>query len=174
VRDYRLRLEGFRGQLEALLPAPEWLRCQEVARQFEADGLTALQALQIASCRYMVGFLPAVHIAAATGAELGAVTTAMSSMRLAMKLPSVMQLLDDYQPHDRWDRLARSGLRSSLVRQAVRLTQAVVAERTTTAAYLAGRRQRSDYYLGLVDALQAKPASSISPFMVLLRALEAL
>ena len=40
-------------------------------------------------------------------------------------------------------------------------------------SFLAGKRQRLDYYLTLLESLRAAPPTSISPYVVLLRALEA-
>ena len=172
VRNYRQRLTTFRTHLEDLLPAAEWLICKDVADSLAGEGFPKEMAIEMASFRYLVGFLPAVYIAEATGADLLAVTTAMGEMRLRLKISQVMESLNEYTSHDRWDRMALSGLRSAFIKQAVNLTRVVVAEGKGAGSYLAGRRQRLDYYLGLVETIRATSPTSISPYVVLLRALE--
>jgi hypothetical protein len=84
-----------------------------------------------------------------------------------------MECLNDFTPHDRWDKMALANLRSAFIKQAVKLTGSIVEEGKGAAAFFAARRQRLDYYLGLVDTLRSAPPTSISPYVVLLRALEA-
>jgi hypothetical protein len=50
----------------------------------------------------------------------------------------------------------------------------IVAEGRGTSAFLAARRQRLDYYLGLLETLRSSTPTSTSPYIVLLRALEAI
>ena len=69
--------------------------------------------------------------------------------------------------------MALTSLRSAFIKQAVKLTRSVVAEGKGAGSFLADKRQRFDYYLGLVETLRAAPPISTSPYMVLLRALEA-
>jgi hypothetical protein len=69
--------------------------------------------------------------------------------------------------------MALASLRSAFVKQVVKLTGIVVAEGRGTSAFLAAKRQRLDYFLSLVETLRASPPGSISPYVVLLRALEA-
>ncbi len=173
VKNYRQRLATFRAHLEELLPAEEWQVCKEAADGLAGEGFPDEMALEIASFRYLVGFLPAVYIEEATGANLLEVTTAMGQMRLRLKLSEVMESLNEYMPHDRWDRMALTSLRSAFIKQAVKLTRSVVAEGKGAGSFLADKRQRLDYYLGLVETLRAAPPTSTSPYMVLLRALEA-
>ena len=130
--------------------------------------------MQMASFHYLVGFLPAVHIAETTDADLFAVTEIMSTLRLRLQLPFVNTSLQEMLTHDRWDRMALSGLRSSFIRQFVRLTRNIVVANAPVGSYLSGRRQRLDYYLGLVETIRSNPPTSTSPFIVLLRAMEAL
>ncbi len=174
VKNYRQRLATFRAHLEDLLPADEWKVCQDAAEGLVAEGFPAELAIEVASFRYLAGFLPAVYIAEATGAELLAVTTAMAEMRRKLNISQVMESLNQYSPHDRWDRMALSSLRSAFIRQAVKLTRNVVAEGAEPGKYLSKKRQRLDYYLGLLDTLRASPPVTTSPYMVLLRALEAI
>jgi glutamate dehydrogenase len=173
VKKYRQRLGTFRTHLGELLPAAEWQLCKEVADVLVGEGFPDEMALEIASLRYLVGFLPAVYIAEATGADLLEVTTAMGQMRLRLKLAVVMESLNEFPSHDRWDRMALTSLRSSFIKQAVKLTRIVVAEGKGAGSFLADRRQRLDYYLSLIETLRSAPPTSTSPYMVLLRALEA-
>ena len=84
-----------------------------------------------------------------------------------------MECLDGYTPHDRWDRMALASLRSAFGKQVVKLTEIVVTEGKGATAFLAAKRQRLDYFHGLVETLSASPPTSISPYVVLVRALEA-
>jgi len=174
INNYRKRLTTFRQHLEELLPAEEWQVCRDAAGQLGKEGFPSDAALEMTSLRYLVGFLPAVAIAEATGAELLTVTTAMANMRQQLRTSQVMGCLTDYTPHDRWDRMALAGLQGAFIRQTVSLTRAVVSQGLDAPAYLAARRQRMDYYLGLLDNIRSTPPTSTSPFMVLLRALEAI
>jgi glutamate dehydrogenase len=174
VKNYRQRLATFRTHLEELLPADEWQLCKDAAAILVDEGFPQEMAIQMASFRYLAGFVPAVYIAEATGANLLAVTTAMGDMRQRLRISQVMESLNEYTPHDRWDRLALSSLRSAFIRQAVNLTQHVVAEEEDAGKYLAKKRQRLDYYISLLDTLRASPPTTTSPYMVLLRALEAM
>jgi glutamate dehydrogenase len=173
VQNYRQRLTTFRTHLEDLLPAAEWLICKDIAAALDKEGFPSGMAIEMASFRYLVGFLPAVYITEATGADLLAVTTAMGEMRLRLNISQVMESLNDYTAHDRWDRMALSSLRGAFIKQAVSLTKLVVAEGKGTSSFLANKRQRLDYYLNLIETLRATPPTSTSPYMVLLRALEA-
>ena len=173
VKNYRQRLATFRTHLDDLLPAAEWQICKDVASALGKEGLPNEMASEMASFRYLVGFLPAVYIAETTGADLLSVTSAMGEMRMRLKISQVMESLNEYTSHDRWDRMASTTLRSAYIKQAVNLTKIVVAEGKGTGIYLANKRQRLDYYLGLVETLRATPPTSISPYVVLLKALEA-
>jgi len=173
AKNYRQRLITFRTHLQELLPGAEWQHCKDAAVVLVDEGFNKQMALDMASFRYLVGFLPAVHIAEMTGAELLAVTSAMGEMRQQLKISQVMACLSEYIPHDRWDRMALASLRSAFVKQVVKLTGIVVAEGRGTSAFLAAKRQRLDYFLSLVETLRASPPGSISPYVVLLRALEA-
>ncbi|MDH3453906.1 MAG: NAD-glutamate dehydrogenase, partial [Desulfuromonadales bacterium] len=173
VNNYRQRLVTFRTHLKELLPAGEWQVCADAAAILVGEGFSKAMALEMTSFRYLVGFLPAVHIAEATGADLLVVTSAMGEMRLRLKISLVMECLNEYIPHDRWDRMALTSLRSAFIKQVVKLTGIVVADGRGASAFLVAKRQRLDYFLGLVDTLRASPPTSISPYVVLLRALEA-
>ena len=173
AKNYRQRLITFRTHLQELLPGAEWQHCKDAAVVLVDEGFNKQMALDMASFRYLVGFLPAVHIAEMTGAELLAVTSAMGEMRQQLKISQVMACLSEYIPHDRWDRMALASLRSAFVKQVVKLSGIVVAEGRGTSAFLAAKRQRLDYFLSLVETLRASPPGSISPYVVLLRALEA-
>ncbi len=173
VKNYQQRLNTFRTHLEELLPAAEWLLGKDAATALVSEGFPETMAFEISSFRYLVGFLPAVYIAEATGANLLQVTTAMGQMRSRLKISEVMESLNEYMPHDRWDRMALTSLRSAFIKQVVKLTRLVVADASDASAFLANRRQRLDYYLGMVETLRASPPISTSPYMVLLRALEA-
>ena len=70
--------------------------------------------------------------------------------------------------------MALSGLRSAFIRQTVKLTRVVVTDGVQASAFLAAKRQRFDYYIGLLESLRATPPATASPFMVLLRSLEVL
>ena len=98
----------------------------------------------------------------------------MAEMRLRLNISLVMESLNEFTAHDRWDRMALASLRSAFIKQAVKLTRHVVETGQGTDVFLADRRARLDYYLGLVDSLRATPPTSASPYVVLLRALEAL
>ena len=172
VKNYRQRLSTFRTHLAELLPEKEWQACKDVAEEVSNEGFTKEMAIEIASFRYLVGFLPAVYIAEKTGANLLEVTSAMAEMRLRLKISQVMESLNEYVSHDRWDRMAIASLRSAFITVAVRLTRNVIDSGKEPGAYLADRRIRLDYYLGLVDTLWTTPPTSASPYMVLLRALE--
>ncbi len=174
VKGYRQRLATFRKHLEELLPAAEWQLCKEASKQLVGEGFPAEKALEMASFQYLVGFLPAVQIAEATGADLLTVTTAMGETRLRLKMPQVMASLGEYTPHDRWDKMALSSLSGAFIKQTVKLTRMIVAEGRDTASFMAARRQRLDYYLGLLETLRASAPTSTSPYMVLLRALESI
>jgi glutamate dehydrogenase len=174
INGYRQRLATFRKHIAELLPHEEWQLCSAAATELEAAGMPEEMAAELASLRYLVGFLPAVSIVEATGAELLDVTTAMGEVRRQLQISQVMLSLDDYVAHDRWDKMALDSLRSAFIRQAVELTRRVVAEGVESSAFLASRRQRLDYYLGLLDAIRTTPSSSTSPYVVLLRALEAI
>jgi len=97
----------------------------------------------------------------------------MGEMRLRLNISQVMESINEFTAHDRWDRMALSSLRGAFIKQAVNLTRLVVAEGKGTSSFLANKRQRLDYYLGLLETLRATPPISTSPYMVLLRALEA-
>jgi glutamate dehydrogenase len=174
VKTYRQNLVTFRNHLEELLPAPEWQLCKDSAAVLVSEGFPNAMALEMASFRYLVGFLPAVSIAESTGADLMAVTSAMGEMRQRLKIAQVMGALNDYSSHDRWDRMALAGLRSSFIKQTVNLTRMVIIESKGVGSFLAANRQRLEYYLALVESLRASPPNSISPYVVLLRALESL
>jgi glutamate dehydrogenase len=174
VREYADRLTTFLAHLDKLLPVDEWQLCKETADRLAVEGFPENLALQMASLRYIAGFLPAVYIANETGSDLIAVTGIMSDLRQRLKVPVVIDSLNDYLAHDRWDRMAQNSLRSSYVSQVVRLTHQVVTEGVSVSSYLAAKRQRYDYYHTLVEALQSQSPTSMSPYMVLLRALEAL
>jgi glutamate dehydrogenase len=173
VRNYRESLATFRLHLQDLLPPMEWQVCKDAAAILVKDGFPLEMALEVASFRYLVGFLPAVHIAESTGAELLTVTTAMGDMRLQLKISQVMESLNEYTPHDRWDKMALANLRSAFIKQAVKLTEMIVAEGRGASSFFAAKRQRIDYYLNLVDTMRSSPPTSISPYVVLLKALEA-
>jgi glutamate dehydrogenase len=174
VNNYRQRLTTFRNHLEELLPAVEWQLCKEGSAELVGEGFPAEMAIEMASYQYLLGFLPAVHIAEAIGADLLTVTTAMGETRLRLKMPQVMASLHEYTTHDRWDKMALSGLRGAFIKQVVKLTSMIVAEGRGTSAFLAARRQRLDYYLGLLETLRSSTPTSTSPYIVLLRALEAI
>ena len=174
VKNYQKRLTTFRTHLTDLLPAAECQNCKDVAAALAGEGFPREMAFEMASFRYLIGFLPAVYIAEATGADLLAVTSAMGEMRLRLNISQVMESLNQYMAHDRWDRMALTSLRSAFIKQAVTLAKTVVAEGKGTGSFLAGRRQRLDYYLGVLETLQATPPTSISPYVVLLRALESI
>ncbi len=173
VKNYRQRLSTFLTHLDDLLPAPEWQSYKEVVVALGKEGFPNEMAREIASFHYLVGFLPAVYISEATGADLFVVTSAMGEMRLRLKIPQVMASLNEYTAHDRWDRMASNSLRSAFIKQTVKLTRIAVAEGKGTGSFLAGKRQRLDYYLSVVETLRAMPPTSISPYVVLLKALEA-
>jgi glutamate dehydrogenase len=173
VNDYRQQLGTFRSQLAEQLPDAEWQVCKEAAKAIAKEGFPDEMALEIASFRYLAGFLPAVYIVKETGADLLEVTTAVGEMRLRLKLSQIMESLNEYTPHDRWDRAALVSLRSAFIKQAIRLTKSVVAEGKGSNAFLSDRRQRIDYYLTLVETLRAAPPTTTSLYVVILRALEA-
>ncbi len=173
INDYRQRLTTFRTHFKELLPKAEWQLCKDAAAVLEKEGFSDEMALEMAGFRYLPGFLPAVYIVEATGADLLEVTTAVGEMRLRLKLSQVMESLNEYMPHDRWDRAALVSLRSAFIKQAIKLTRSVVAEGKGTSAFLSARRQRLDYYLGLIETLRSAPPASTSLYVVLLRALEA-
>ena len=128
----------------------------------------------MSSLRYLAGFLPAVYIAEDTGADLFSVTSAMAKMRLRLKMPLVMESLNDFSSHDKWDRMAVDNLQSAFIRQTVNLTRVVVAGKTDAETFLAEKRQRVNYYLDLLESLRSSPPTSTSPYMVLLRAMESI
>jgi glutamate dehydrogenase len=173
-KNYRQRLTTFRTHLGELLPEAEWQLSKDSAAVLMGEGFPAEMSLEMASFRYLVGFLPAVHIAEATGAELLAVTSVMGEMRLRLNISMVMESLNEYSAHDRWDRMALASLRSSFIKQAVNLSRIVVEQNSDAASFLASRRQRLDYFLGLVESLRTTPPTNTSPYIVLLRALEAI
>ena len=173
VKDYRQRLNIFRTHLAELLPDTEWQVCKEAAKVVVKEGFPEDMALEMASFKYLAGFIPAVYIVEATGADLLEVTTAVGEMRLRLKLSQVMESLNEYTPHDRWDRAALVSLRGAFIKQAIKLTRSVVAEGKGTHAFLSSRRPRIDYYLSLVETLRASPPTTTSFYVVLLRALEA-
>ncbi len=174
VKDYRQRLNTFRAHLRELLPADEWQSCKDMGVELTAEGFPEAMALEMASFRYLVGFLPAVYIVEATGADLLDVTAAVGEMRLRLKISQVMESLNEFTPHDRWDRSALVNLRGAFIKQAIKLTRSVVAEGKGTDAFLSGKRQRLDDYLNLVETLRATPPTTTSFYVVLLRALEAI
>jgi glutamate dehydrogenase len=173
VKNYRQRLLTFRTHFGELLPPAEWQLSKESASALSAEGFPTEMSLEMASFRYLVGFLPAVYIAEATGADLFAVTSVMVDMRLRLKISLIMESLNEYTAHDRWDRMALATLRSAFIKQAVKLARIVVAEGKDARSFLAERRQRLDYFLGLIETLRATPPTSTSPYVVLLRAREA-
>ena len=173
VKDYRQRLNVFRTHLVELLPEAEWQVCKDAAKVIVKEGFPEEMALEMASFRYLAGFLPAVHIVEKTGADLLQVTAAVGEMRLRLKISQVMESLNEYTPHDQWDRAALVSLRSAFIKQAIKLTRSVVAAGQGTDAFLAGKRQRLDTYLSLVETLHSAPPSTTSLYVVLLRALEA-
>jgi glutamate dehydrogenase len=174
VKDYRQRLNVFRTHLVELLPEAEWQVCKDAAKVIVKEGFPEEMALEMASFRYLAGFLPAVHIVEKTGADLLQVTAAVGEMRLRLKISQVMESLNEYTPHDHWDRAALVSLRSAFIKQAIKLTRSVVAAGQGTDAFLAGKRQRLDAYLSLVETLHSAPPSTTSLYVVLLRALEAI
>jgi glutamate dehydrogenase len=173
VKDYRQRLNVFRTHLVELLPEAEWQVSKDAAKVIVKEGFPEEMALEMASFRYLAGFLPAVHIVEKTGTDLLQVTAAVGEMRLRLKLSQVMESLNEYTPHDQWDRAALVSLRSAFIKQAIKLTRSVVAAGLGTDAFLAGKRQRLDAYLSLVETLHSTPPSTTSLYVVLLRALEA-
>jgi glutamate dehydrogenase len=173
VKDYRHRLNIFRTHLAELLPDTEWQICKEAGKDIVKEGFPEEMALEMASFRYLAGFIPAVYIVEATGADLLEVTAAVGEMRLRLKISQVMESLNDYTPHDRWDRAALVSLRGTFIKQAIKLTKNVVAEGKGVHAFLSSRRQRIDSYLSLVEILRASPPTTTSFYVVLLRALEA-
>jgi glutamate dehydrogenase len=172
VKDYRQRLNTFRKHFKDLLPEVEWQLCKDAAAVLVEEGFPEKMALEIAGFRYLAGFLPAVYIVEDTGADLFDVTTAVGEMRLRLKLSQIMESLNEYTPHDRWDRAALVSLRSAFIKQAIKLTRNVVASGKGTEGFLADKRQRLDHYLGMVEMLRATPQTSVSPYIVLLQALE--
>jgi NAD-specific glutamate dehydrogenase len=94
-------------------------------------------------------------------------------MRLRLKVSQVMESLNEYTPHDRWDRAALVSLRGAFIKQAIKLTRSVVAEGKGAHAFLSSRRPRIDHYLSLVETLRTSPPTTTSFYVVLLRALEA-
>ncbi len=173
VDSYRERLAIFRAHLAELLPTAEWSVCQDHAAVLVSEGFAPKMALEMASFRYLVGFLPGVYIAEATGAELLVVTAAMSEVRLSLKISQVMESLNAYVAHDRWDRMALSSLRSSFIKQSVKLTHEIVVSGGSADSYFAAKRRLLDYYLDLNETLRVSQPTTTSPYMVLLRALEA-
>lgn len=174
VDSYRQRLIRFRKHLQELLPESEWQVCRDAAAVLAKEGFSEEVALEMSSLRYLAGFLPVVHIAETIGADLLVVASAMNEMRMRLNISQVMECLNEYVPHDRWDRMALASLRSAFIKQIVKLSRTVVTAAAKTSDFLATRRQRLDYYLGLVETLQTNPPTSISPYVVLLRALEAI
>ena len=156
-----------------LLPAAEWQICEDAAKAIAKEDFPDDMALEMAGFRYLAGFLPAVYIVEETGADLLEVTAAVGEMRLRLKLSQIMESLNEYTPHDQWDRAALVSLRGAFIKQAVKLTRSVVAEGKGTNAFLSGKRQRLDAYLALVETLRATPPTTTSLYVVLLRALEA-
>ncbi len=173
IKDYRLRLNTFRKHLGELLPDTEWQLCKDAAKGLVAEGFPDEMALEMASFRYLAGFLPAVYIVEETGVDLLEVTTAVGEMRLRLKLSQIMESLNEYTPHDRWDRVALVSLQGAFIKQAIKLTKSVVAEGQGTNAFLSKRRQKLDYYLNLVETLRTSPPTTTSLYVVMLRALEA-
>ncbi len=173
IAGYRVRLADFRKHLKDMLPPVEWQASRDAAAEMGREGLPVDLAESLADYRSLVGFLPTVHIADITGADILTVTRAMGEVRQRLRISQVLAGLNEIQSHDRWDRMALSGLRSAFTRQAVHITNAVVASGKSTAEFLAARRGRLDYYLSLHDSLQAGTATNTSPYTVLLRALEA-
>ncbi len=174
VKDYRQRLNIFRTHLAELLPDEELQVSKRAAKLLVHEGFPAEMALEMASFRYLAGFLPAVHIVEKTGADLLQVTTAVGDMRLRLKISQVMESLNEYTPHDQWDRAALVSLRGAFIKQAIKLTRSLVAAGQDTDAFLSARRQRLEAYLALVETLRATPPSTTSLYIVLLRALEAI
>jgi glutamate dehydrogenase len=174
VKDYRQRLNVFRTHLSELLPADEWQVCKLTAKDIAKEGFPEDMALEMASFRYLAGFIPAVYIVEATGADLLEVTTAVGEMRLRLKISQIMESLNEYTPHDQWDRAALVSLRGAFIKQAVKLTRSVVAEGKGTNTFLSSKRQRLDYYLTLVETLRVAPPTTTSLYVVILRALEAI
>jgi len=173
VKDYRQRLSTFRTHLGELLPEAELQVCKVAAKGIAKEGFPDEMAMEMASFKYLAGFLPAVYIVEATGADLLEVTTAVGEMRLRLKISQVMESLNEYTPHDRWDRAALVSLRGAFIKQAIKLTRSVVAEGKGSHAFLSSRRPRFDYYLSLVETLRAAPPTTTSLYVVILRALEA-
>ena len=174
IKSYHQKLETYRTHLEQLLPVDEWTLCREKADEIVCEGFPDGIALLISSFRYLGGFLPAVYISEATDSDLLEVTQVMGKMRLKLKIAQVMDALKEFSPHDRWDRKALEGLQNAFVRKAVELTRLVVAKREDVGLFFSSRRQKLDDYLALVDYIKTSPPSSTSPFLVLLRSLEAL
>ena len=70
VNDYRQQLGTFRSQLAEQLPDAEWQVCKDAAKDIVKEGFPEEMALEMASFRYLAGFLPAVHIVEKTGTDL--------------------------------------------------------------------------------------------------------
>ncbi len=174
VNDYRQRLNVFRKHLVELLPEAEWQVCKDAAKVIEGEGFPEEMALEMASFRYLAGFLPAVHIVEKTGADLLEVTAAVGEMRLRLKISQVMESLNEFTPSNQWDRAALVSLRSAFIKQAIKLTRSVVAAGQGTDVFLSKKRQRLDAYLTLVETLRTTPPTTTSLYVVLLRALEAI
>lgn len=172
IATYRKHLQSFRKNLKEILPAAEWQESRDAVRTLTGEGLSETQAENLSGLRSLQGFLPTVHIAEETGAELLTVARIMGEVRLTLRISRVVEGIDEVVAHDRWDRMALSGLRSAFIRQTVHLTNTVVASGKSSAEFFVARRARLDYYLALHDSLALGAASGVSPYTVLLRALE--
>ncbi|MBW2451423.1 MAG: NAD-glutamate dehydrogenase, partial [Deltaproteobacteria bacterium] len=174
IEDYRDRLQTFRIRLKDLLPKEEWQACSEDASVMIDEGFSEDHAQLLSASRFLPGFLPAVHIAETAGLDLFAVTEVMGALRQRLHLRMVIDSLDSFVAHDRWDRQAQVGLSSSFVRQFVSLSKSIITSGATVSNYLSERRQKVEIYLSMIETLRASPPNNISPYVVLLRALEAL
>jgi glutamate dehydrogenase len=174
VDGYRDKLDQHCNHLKTLLSPGEWRICADDEKKLRNDGFDKESAERLSRLHNIGSFLPAVHIATATGSSLFDVIDVLNGLQVRLHFNYLLDVLAGLTTRNRWERMAQTTLRGDFRQQLVALARNVVEKGQTPEVYLAERRRRFDYYLEMVNGLRSTGSPVTSVFTVLLHAMEGL
>ncbi|NIQ96294.1 MAG: NAD-glutamate dehydrogenase, partial [Desulfuromonadales bacterium] len=147
IGEYRAKVAEYQDGLGSIVPAAEWQGCQALIDELMEQGVSEALARQTAVLGFMEDFLPLVDITETTGSELHTAAIALEDVRQAFGLGQLLRRLEDVPQRDRWDRMNRKALESSLHASTLRICRQVLEECEGNMEIYVGRhKQKVRYY----------------------------
>ncbi|MFO7983389.1 MAG: NAD-glutamate dehydrogenase [Desulfuromonadales bacterium] len=173
IAEYRRKVEEYQKGISSIVPQEHWQVCQKFIENLQEQGASESLARDAALFEFMDDFLPLVDITEATGRELHSTATALKDVRKAFRLPELLDHLKKVPERDRWDRMNRKGLESSLQSSTLQMTRKLTEEcNGNLETYMGQHKQKIRYFRTLRDQILTTTPVNYHPFSVLARNLD--